>query len=442
MNILLTVPNYFLYSFGGIQTYVHCLAKELSYRGHQVAVLTAMPRQDGDEPFVTKKYLHNNITIIAYSINADHADVEERYCGWGPLRRQLLMSVLAECHPDLIHINERDPVITSLCNEMHIPHVVTVHAAAMVCPKADLLSAGSMVCRKTMNPQDCIACYLSRYPWYSGGFVAKIPGFLYRWYGSKLGKRKNLPYLARGLFCPWLVEQDILAKRGILNQAQCIIAPSLFIRDLLARNGCDSRKIQVIGHGVEPIEGSPVEDIAKRPVRFAYIGRVSKGKGLHILLESAGLLPDDSACEIHIFGDAPDYGGRDYLKQILSGYRAGAAVFTHGVISHDRLNEVFAMTDVLVVPSVIPEAFGLVVQEAFSAGRPVIVANSGGLAELVRDGVDGFVVEHNDALSLSRAMQRIIAEPDLIREMTRDLPHVKTGCEYANEMEILYRGVA
>jgi glycosyltransferase involved in cell wall biosynthesis len=439
VNILLTVPNYFPNSFGGIQTYVHCLAKELLCRGHQIIVVTAMPRQNDDEPFEIKEYLYKNIKVIAYSIDPDCIDARELHIGSGPLKRRLLRDILTECGPDVVHSNDMDPTITSLCNEMRIPHVVTAHAVAMACPSKALLRADSVVCEKPMNPQDCTVCYLSPHPWYTGGLIAKIPGFLYQWYGGKLGKRKNLSYLARGLLCPWLIEQDILEKRSVLNLAQCIVAPSLFVRDLLARNGCDFRKILMIAHGIDPIKKSPIEYLGKRPVRFAYIGRISRRKGLHILLESARLLPEDSACEIHIFGATTNDEDEKYRKQILSAYKGRATIFSHGLIPHDKLYEAFAIVDVLVVPSLIPEAFGLVVQEAFTAGRPVIVANSGGLAERVRDGIDGFVVEPNNRFLLSQALQKIIANPGLIRDMTKDLPHVKTTAEYVDEMEALYR---
>ena len=211
------------------------------------------------------------------------------------------------------------------------------------------------------------------------------------------------------------------------------------MRNLLAGNGCDFRKIQMIAHGIDPIKKSPIEDLGKRPVRFGYIGRISPRKGLNILIESARLLPQDSACEIHIFGAATNAKDEKYLKQIISDYKGRAGIFTHGLIPHDKLYEAFAIIDVLVVPSLIPEAYGLVVEEAFSAGRPVIVANSGGLAERVRDGKYGLVVERNNPHSLSQAMQKIIASPGLIREMAKDLPHVKTTAEYVDEIEVLYR---
>jgi glycosyltransferase involved in cell wall biosynthesis len=123
----------------------------------------------------------------------------------------------------------------------------------------------------------------------------------------------------------------------------------------------------------------------------------------------------------------------------MSDYKGGAPIFTYGHLPHDKLNEAFALIDVVVVPSIVPEAFGLVVEEAFSAGRPVIAANSGGLAERVRDGKDGLLVERNNPSSLAHAMQKLIVKPELIFEMTKELPQVKRVTEYVDEMEALYR---
>jgi glycosyltransferase involved in cell wall biosynthesis len=400
-----------------------------------------MPRQNDDGSFTIKRFLYGKIKVIAFNINPYCIDAKERHIGSGPVRQRVLRDILTECGADLIHINDMDPAITSLCNKMNIPNVVTAHASAMVCPSAALMKMDSTVCEKTMSPRDCISCYLSPYPWYTGGLIARMPGFLYRLCGRSLNKRKHLSYLERGLLSPWLVEQYILEKRSVLNLAQRIVAPSLFMRDLLARNGCDHRKIVMIPHGIDPIEKSPIRDPGKRPIRFAYIGRIGPRKGLHILLESARLLPDDSACEIHIFGAAANVRDEKYRKEILSNYKGRSTIITHGLIPHDMLHKAFAMIDVLVVPSLIPEAFGLVVQEAFSAGRPVIIANSGGLAERVRDGIDGFVVERNNPAVLSRTLQKIIANPGLIQEMSKSLPYVKTTAEFVDEMEALYRHI-
>ena len=84
------------------------------------------------------------------------------------------------------------------------------------------------------------------------------------------------------------------------------------------------------------------------------------------------------------------------------------------------------------------EAFKIVVAEAFSAGRSVIVSKSGGPEELVRDGIDGFFVERNDSKSLAEAMQKFLDNPELIIKMARQILPVKIIQEYVDEIEKIY----
>jgi glycosyltransferase involved in cell wall biosynthesis len=75
---------------------------------------------------------------------------------------------------------------------------------------------------------------------------------------------------------------------------------------------------------------------------------------------------------------------------------------------------VMAAIDVLVVPSK-QEAQSLVIPQAFATGKPVIASNVGGIPELVRDGVNGYLVSPCDENGLAAAMERLAASPDLRR---------------------------
>ena len=84
------------------------------------------------------------------------------------------------------------------------------------------------------------------------------------------------------------------------------------------------------------------------------------------------------------------------------------------------------------------EASKIVVAEAFSAGRPVVISKSDGPEELVRDGIDGFLVERNNSKALAEAMQMFINTPDLIKQMSQQIPHGETIREYVDEVEKIY----
>jgi glycosyltransferase involved in cell wall biosynthesis len=207
---------------------------------------------------------------------------------------------------------------------------------------------------------------------------------------------------------------------------------------LLTRNGCDPSKITVLPHGIEPLCKSPFEPFAGRLFRFGYIGRIDPSKGLHILLKAMESLSNRKLCELHIFGSARNPWDEEYRKKTLANYHRKVKVFDHGFIPYEQIKQAYQNIDVLVVPSILPEAFGLVVAEAFSAGRPVIVTNSGALPEIVRDGIDGFVVERNDSKGLAEAMQKFIEKPDLVLEMSNQIQPVKTIQQYVDQIEKIY----
>lgn len=440
MNILVSTPNFFPHSFGGGEIYVYRLAKELLQRGHDVKVLTPVKWKDSKDPYIINKYDYENIPCVGFSLNPEAVSIAERNTGFGPLMLQILRGILSDHNPDIVHINGMKPAMVMLCNELKIPHVVTAHHAGISCPAGGLLRPDNSICDIAVNSRDCIRCcsIWKRPKWFVGWAMGHIPSWIYRPLGKSYNNSKNLSYIQRGLIYPWLIEQTIAAEKIVLEHAQVIISPSLTIRDLLIRNGCDPQKIVVIPHGIEPIKRFPLGDIKNRPVRFGYIGRIDPSKGLHIMLEASELLIDGSLCEMHIFGAARNPWHEEYRKKTLSEYRGKSKIFDYGLIPHNKLSDAFAKIDVLIVPSILPEAFGLVVAEAFSAGRPVIVFNSGALPEQVRDGIDGFIVDRNDSKSLAEAMQKLIDNPSLIFEMSKQIPHVKTMEEYVDEIDGVY----
>lgn len=443
MNIILSSAGFFPNAFGGGQVYVYRLAKELLQQGHKVKVLTPVPwelHEKSTELYIIKNYTYEDIPVISFMMNPDKISHLERNTGYGPLTFNILKKIISEISPELIHINGLKPALVMLCNEMQMPHVVTAHHTGITCPAGGLLRPDNSICAMSLNYRNCIQCcsVWKRPEWLIGWAMGHIPSWVYRPLGRRFNNSDNLSYIQRGLIYPWLIEQSIDAEKIVLEKAQLIIAPSQTMKDLLVRNGCIPSRILVLPHGIEPIVAPPIEDIKNRPVRFGYIGRIDPSKGLHLLLEATEFLRNSSSYEIHIFGAAKNPWDEDYRKKTLSEYGRDVNIIDHGLIPHERISEAYADIDVVIVPSILPEAFGLVVAEAFSAGRPVIVSGCGALTEQVRDGIDGFIIEINNKRALAEAMQKFINKPDLIFEMSIQIPHVKTMQEYVDEIEGIY----
>jgi glycosyltransferase involved in cell wall biosynthesis len=364
----------------------------------------------------------------------------EQYLKFGPVIRFVLEEVLRECRPDIVHVNGIKPALVNACWELKLPHVVSVHHSGIICPAGNLLKPNLKVCTVSVNPHDCVPCanYWRRPKWYTGGIIGKIPPLLYRRVGERLNLRKNLSYIERGLIHPFLIDESMKIQKMVLKKGQHFISPSLAMNELLVRNGCDLSKVTVAPHGVMPMEMHPFQAFNGRPVQFGYVGRIDRLKGLHLVLKAMSLLPAGSS-ELHIFGRAQTPWDEKYFADCLKIYRGRLKVHAHGVLAQGEISKAYKNLDVVVVPSIVPEAFGLVIAEAFSAGRPVIVSNAGALPEMVADGVDGFVVTRNDPEELAGAMEKFLQNPNLVLEMSRRIPPVKTIQQYVDEIEKIYQ---
>jgi glycosyltransferase involved in cell wall biosynthesis len=88
------------------------------------------------------------------------------------------------------------------------------------------------------------------------------------------------------------------------------------------------------------------------------------------------------------------------------------------------VGEILAGLDMVVVPSIWYENSPLTIQEAFIARVPVITANEGGMAELVRDGIDGLHFRLGDAADLRRKLRYVATHPDVLERLRDGIPAV------------------
>ena len=94
--------------------------------------------------------------------------------------------------------------------------------------------------------------------------------------------------------------------------------------------------------------------------------------------------------------------------------------------------------DWTVVPSTWWENSPVVIQEAFHQGRPIIASDIGGMAEKVRDGIDGLHFHVSNPESLAEAMTRAIREPDLWQRLRGGIRPPSTATEAARQHAALF----
>src|SRR5215216_2256708 len=197
-------------------------------------------------------------------------------------------------------------------------------------------------------------------------------------------------------------------------EAVLVITPRLC--RLLLSDGVDENRLHPIPPGVNPslFEGpfeDPFADI-RRP-RVLFVGRLAPQKGVGTLVEAAGLLKDPSA-QVLLVGDGPE---RPKLEREAKRIGVGDRVRFLGFFAHDRLPAVLAHADLLVLPSLYEE-LGTVLLEAMQAALPIVASKTGGIPDVIEDGVNGMLVPPGEPEALARAIDLLLADRDLARRLS------------------------
>lgn len=197
------------------------------------------------------------------------------------------------------------------------------------------------------------------------------------------------------------IMKQILAMH--YNQADLILAPSRYFKDLLTKKY--SPPVEILGRGVDPFLFSPDWRSRRRAgkVEAIYVGRVASEKNLDILSDIFAARPH---LGLKVIGDGP-YLGR--LRTKMTGAKYSGALFGR------KLSRAFANGDIFVFPS-LTETFGNVTLQAMASGLPVVVMDKMASAEIVRHGVNGFVCSNER--EFAAAIDLLARDKDLRRRMS------------------------
>jgi len=200
-----------------------------------------------------------------------------------------------------------------------------------------------------------------------------------------------------------------------LRSCDHLLCGSRLIRDSFVSRGYPAACTTVIPYCIDTSRFHPLsaeEQSALRDNRFRVIcvAQIVPRKGIHYLLEAwerLGLQPTEG--ELVIVGQpSPEMAG------VLARH---AGRFTHvAKVPHDRLRLEYGRADVFVLPSV-EDGFGYVTTEAMGCGLPVITTTAAGSADVVDDGVSGFVIPPRSVDALADRLERLRADPELRRSM-------------------------
>lgn len=211
-------------------------------------------------------------------------------------------------------------------------------------------------------------------------------------------------------------------ERRMVRGADRVITCSAYMREHVADAfGIAAGRVTVIPNGIDPTDLQPVADLPRLRVQFAapdeklvlLVGRLVYEKGFHLALEAMpGLIERIGGVRFLVAGTGTAEAELKAQAEELGLMEHGTFI---GWTGDDVLHSLYRIADLCLVPSIY-EPFGLVALEAMASGCPTIVADTGGLREVVPAGQRvGLRFRARDSSSLARMAQKLLAD-DALRD--------------------------
>ncbi|MCC3382042.1 glycosyltransferase family 4 protein [Paenibacillus farraposensis] len=334
-----------------------------------VAQESAMLRSRGIE--TEHYYAHNDSIQSKGLVNMAKLAVE---AAWSLPEFKKIKQLLLQTKPDVVHVHNFFPVISPsvyhACEWLGIPVVQTLHNYRLICPAATLMR-GNEVCEKCLH----------------GTLLHSVRHGCYR--GSRL---QTIPVAAMIKFNELIGTWQHKVSR--------YIALTEFARDKFAESGIPLERIAVKPNFVQHKAVEAQYDPNDRYLLF--VGRISREKGVHNLLQAWSRLEDRAGLRLVIIGDGPE------KAKLAAAYPQEDIRFL-GKLDGDTVLNCMSRAMYVMVPSIWYEGFPMTIVESYSVGTPVLCSRIGALEEVVEDGVTGFHFQPDDLDNIKAVIRRAVA---------------------------------
>ena len=444
LKILLTVHQFFPDYFSGTEVLTRSVAKELLRRGHQVAVLTGFPAGIQLKDFDRfDEYEFEGIQIFRFHhayVPMGDQDVVTEIEFDNQLAAQYFARVVTTFAPDVIHffhLSRLGGGLIDVAVTAGIPAYYTPTDFWSVCPTSQLLLHDGKMCAGPLaHAGNCVkhVAELTRRV-RAKGIVRLVPDAIFD-VAAKL--------TAEGLLPPYPLSREVSAmsqRRDFLvarvNWLDGIVSPTQLMSGVLRQNGVDGRLIVNSAYGIDTGGYGTAPPVVARgqALTIGFIGTMAPHKGCHILVEAFKRLAPGSA-QLKLYGNPADFP--DYHTGLQQRAAGSDNITFCGTFPNGEIGAVLAGLHVLVVPSLWYENAPLVVYSALAAKRPVVASDFPGLSENIKDGVNGLIFPPGDFKALHARLNRLIAEPELLANLSANCRPPKSTAEYVDELLALY----
>ena len=393
MRVLIISHGHPAFSIGGAEVASHALfralGREPGVSAHYLARATAPVRRHAATPLMSLRqgerevFLHTDAWDEFWLSNSGLADLSGAFA-----------SYLETIRPDVVHFHhvigfgvEAIALVRRVLPGVRI--VVTFHEYLSICPNhGQMVKTRRQVLCHGSSPADCNAC-----------FPEHSPSMLFQ-------RERHL--------------------KDHLLLADAFVAPSAFLRDRYVAWGLPAESLHVIENGLDQ-RAAPHRAVPEggRRDRFGFFGQVTEFKGLHILLDAVARVPEAvwGEATLNVFGGNLEFQPEAFRTRFAALMeRAGRRARFHGGYRPEDLPRLMEGVDWTVMPSIWWENSPVVIQESFLHRRPPIVGDIGGMAEKVRNEVDGLHFRVGSPEALADRLQQALTEPGLWERLVSGAP--------------------
>lgn len=205
---------------------------------------------------------------------------------------------------------------------------------------------------------------------------------------------------------------EILKRAGVQ-----FIAVSNYIKGKVLNCNSDDRQVRVLYNGTNIPTKQNVIKKQSNEISFLFAGRIIREKGVKELIEAFNKIQSTGKYKLDIYGfsDRPTR----YEKQMLKLAHNNSKISCHKRVDKKEIERLYGLYDIVVMPTMAEEPFGLVALEAMAGGAALITTDSGALPEVVGDGAVIVKKDGNVTEELSEAMKSI-ALSNRIRDELRE----------------------
>lgn len=249
------------------------------------------------------------------------------------------------------------------------------------------------------------------------------------YFARKISLKYNIPY--------------VVTLRGLNNCTDKIVKNSIKdARTLIAISPTQKKmaeyfvgkSVDLIPHGIEE-QFFIKKEIGNRekPIKCVVVCRLLKLKNIDKVIKAFSHINHNYI--FHIYGEGPE---KENLQSLINKLNLSDRIKVFGFISHYEMPQNLAEYDLFIMPS-FPESLGRVFFEAMACGLPVIGAKNTGIDGLIKDGVEGFLIDHNNEASLGNKLELIFQQPELLGKMGGSAVKLAKQFTWRDITEKLYR---